>query len=101
VHIHHHTLHRCRGIVASLSGSVAAVIFRHNHTAAIRIEENFGGVKPHAVGGIGRSRNAIAVYLPRLHARHAHVPVVVRTVSRGIEVHHARRPGVVFPVKQE
>ena len=29
------------------------------------------------------------------------MPVVVRTVSGRIEAHHARRPGVIFPVKQQ
>jgi len=100
VDTHHHALHRCRGIIADLPGSVATVVLWHHDAPAIRGEENFGGVKPHTIGGIAWSCHAIAIYLPRLHALYVYMPVVVRTVSHGIKVHHARRPGVVFSIKQ-
>src|SRR5262249_13933189 len=54
-----------------------------------------------AVGGIGQARHAIAVYLPRLYAGHAHMPVVVRTIGHRIEAYHACWPDVVFPVKEQ
>ena len=96
-----HALHRRRGVVAFMAGGVATVVFRHNHATAVRVEEDFGGIKAHAVGRIERSLNAIAVELPGLHARHEHVPVVVRPVADRIEADHARRPGVIFPVKKQ
>ena len=65
----------------SRMGGVTAVVFRNHHAAAIRVEENFGGVEPHPLGGIGRSLDPIAVDLPRLHARHEHVPVMVGAVG--------------------
>ena len=47
----HYALHRCRGIVALLSGSLPTVVLWNNHAATIRIEEDFGGIKRIPLGG--------------------------------------------------
>ena len=50
--VHHHALHRRRRVVAFSTGSVTAVVFRHNDAAAIWIEQHFGRIKPHPLRGI-------------------------------------------------
>ena len=45
--------------------------------------------------------NPIAVDLPRPHARHEHVPVVIGAVGRGINADHPRGAGVIFPVEKQ
>ena len=54
--IHHHALHRRRGVVAFSTGSVAAVVLRNNDAAAVRVEQDFGRIKPHPFGRIERRR---------------------------------------------
>jgi hypothetical protein len=99
--IHHDALHRRRGVVAFLAGSLATVVLRNDNTPAIRIEEDLGGIKSHPVSGIARSFNPVAVDLPRLDTRHEDVPVVVGEVQRGLDANDAGRPGVILPVKEQ
>ena len=81
VRIHHHALHRCRGVVAFLPRGVAAVVLWNNHAR---------GRKDRA--GLCRDQTAFrsadrTVPEPdsrrsaRLHARHEDVPVVIGAVS--------------------
>ena len=99
--IGHHTLHSRRAIVAFLPGSFATVILRHNGAASIRIEEDFGGIEAHSTRRIERSLNSITVDLPRSHAGHEYVPVVIRVVSRGIDADHTRGPSIINAIKEE
>ena len=101
VRIHHHTLHRRRGVVAFTFGRATAVILGDNDAAPVRVQENFAAVKAHSPGRIERPLHSIAVDLPRLPAWHEHMPVVVGAVGGGIQGDHARGPGVILPVKEQ
>ena len=99
--IHDDALHRRGGVVASQARSIAAVILGNNNAAPIGVEENLGGIKPHSARGIERPLHPIPVKLSRLHARYEDVPVVVRTVCRGVDRDHAGGAGVILPVKEQ
>ena len=45
--------------------------------------------------------DAISIDLPRLSLRDEYVPVVVRTVSNGIDSNDSLRLAVVFPLKEQ
>src|SRR5262249_32113322 len=63
-----HALPGGRGIIAGPPSGVATVVLWHHDATAIWVEEDFGGIKPSAVGKVGRAHHAIAVELPRLDA---------------------------------
>ena len=97
--VHQHALHRGGRVVAALRGRVTTVGGRHRYAAAVRVEQDLGGVEPHP--GTGGARGPVAVQLARLHGRNEDVPVVVRAVARGIEPDHARRPGIVDAIEEQ
>ena len=99
--IHHHTLHRRGGVVARSLRRLAAVARRHDHTAAVGIEQDLGRIESHAGSRIERSLHAISVQLSRTHAGHEHVPVEVRAVGRGVEADLLRGPWVVDPFEEQ
>jgi hypothetical protein len=45
--------------------------------------------------------SAKSVDLAGLHARNAHMPIVIGTVGRGIDRDHARGAPVVFPIEKQ
>src|SRR4029450_6200665 len=90
----HDALHRRRGIVAFLLGSLAIVILWNHRAASIRIEENFGGIETHSTPGIESSVNAITIDLPRFHAGYENGPVGICPVSCGMERGRTLWPGV-------
>ncbi len=98
--VHHHALHRRRGVVAFPARGIAAVILGNNYAAAVGVKQNLGGVKAHSTRGIERPVNSVPVKLPRLHARYKDVPVVVRTVRRRVNRNHTGRARIVLPVKE-
>src|SRR5262245_20212667 len=99
--IKHDAFHRGWRVVAFPARRLATVILRNENPPAVRVEENLRGIKTHPVRGIIRSLNAIAVDLPRLHARHENVPVVVSAVDRGIDGHDARGPAVIVAIEED
>src|SRR5271157_4166314 len=96
--IHHHTLHRCCSVVSWLADGLAAVVLRNNYAPTIRVEEDLGRIKSHAVRGIERPLCAITVDLFWLHTRHEHVPVVDRKSTR-LNSSHVRISYAVFCLK--
>ena len=99
VGIHHHALHRRRGVVTFETRSIAAVILGNNKAAPVWVKKNLGETKPQAVAGVRWPLHPIGVKLSRLHARHERVPVIVGTAGRGIDRNDARGPGIILPVK--
>src|SRR4029077_1199556 len=93
-------LHRRRGVVTSAARRFAAVILWNGDDAPVRIQQHLGGIKPQATRRIEGSLDTVAIELPRLHVRHEKMPIVVGTVSRWVDSNHARRPHVVFPIKE-
>ena len=91
--IDHHALHRGRAVVAGLAGGGATVAVGNRHAAAIRVEEDLGGIEAHALRGIPRPLDAIAVDLACPHAGNEHVPVVVGAIGGRIDADRARRLG--------
>ena len=51
VRIYYDTLHRGGGVIAAGARGFAAVLFGNNHAAAVRVEENFGGIESQPLGG--------------------------------------------------
>ena len=49
--------------------SVTAIVFRHNDTAAVWVEQYFGRIKAHPYSRIAGTLSAITVDLSRPHAR--------------------------------
>jgi hypothetical protein len=45
--------------------------------------------------------DVISIDLPRLCSRDEYMPIVVGTISDGIDVNDSCRPGVVFPLKKQ
>jgi hypothetical protein len=45
--------------------------------------------------------DAIGIDLPRLSLWNEYVPIVVRSVSDGIDIDDSRRPSVIFPLKEQ
>ena len=98
--IRHDALHGGGGVVAGLFGRRATVLRGHDHAAAVGIQQHLGRVKPHAARRLGRPMHAIAVQLPRLHARHERVPVVVRAVAARIQRDAPAGSGVIRTIKE-
>src|SRR6478672_4353501 len=90
----HHALHRRRGIVAFLSGSVATVVLRNDRAPAIWINEHLGRIKAHSTRRIESSINAITVDLPCFHPRHEHVPIVICPTGCRIDPNETRGPSI-------
>ena len=101
LHIHDHALHRFRGIVSNLPGGVATVVLWNRRTASIRIEENFGGIETHSTRRIESSVNTITIDLPRFHAGHENVPVVICPVDCGIDRDGALWLGIVNTIEKK
>ena len=95
-----HALHRGRSVVTFAARGFAGVIPGNGDAAAVRIQEDFGGIKAHAAGGIVRPLDAVAIKLSRLNAGYECVPVVVSSVGRRINRDHARRLGVIFAIEK-
>ena len=94
-------LQRRRRVVAR-AASGGAIVRAGNHDAAtVGIQEDFGRIEAHAARRIERAFDPIAVELTGPYVRREHVPVVIGTVGRWIEAHHARGLGVVDPVEQQ
>ena len=62
---------------------LAAVIPGNNHAAPVRVEQNLGGIKPHAARGLEWPVGSISVKLPWLNTRHKYVPIMAGAVGRG------------------
>ena len=90
--IDHHALHGGAAVVAGSAGGGATVAIRNDHAAAIGIEENLGPIETHAVRGIRRPLDAIAVDLACFHARDEYVPVVVCAIVDRVDADRA--PGL-------
>ena len=91
--------------VAALSpcarGGLAAVAVGHDNAAAVRIEQDLGGVEAQPARRVGRPGHAITVDLPGPHAGHEDVPVVIGAIGEGVESDHARGLRVVLPVEKQ
>ena len=98
--IDNHALHRCRGVVALQGCSFAAVIPGNNDAPAVWVQEDLRGIKAHAICGIERSLNAVAIKLARFYFRYERVPIMTRAVHCGIDRDKARGRRVVFPIKK-
>ena len=99
--IDYDALHRRGGIVAFEARGIAAVIAGDGYGAPIGIKQNLRGIEPHAVDGIIRPVDAVAVELAGLHAGHKYMPVMVCAVADEIDGDDARGPGIVFPLEQK
>src|SRR5262249_39508451 len=101
VGIDYHAFHCGCSVVASTTGSVAAVALGNDYAAAVGVEENFGRIEPPATRGVEWSLDSIAVDLPWLYVRHEHVPVVVCAVGERIEANHAHRLDAIVLIKEQ
>src|SRR5438876_6336172 len=99
--IRHHALHRRRYIVTFVSGCVATVVLWNNGTASIRVDENFGRIEAHSTRRIERTLYSIAVDLPRFHARHEDMPVVICPAGCGIDRDHTLGLSIINTIKEE
>src|SRR5207244_11952393 len=77
------------------------VVLRNNHTSAIRIEEHLGGIKTNPVRRVPGTVHAITVNLIRSQAGREDVPIVVRTVRRGVNRNYPARARIVLSVKEQ
>ena len=99
--IDHHTLHGRRAIVAFLPSSFATVILRHNGTASIGIEEDFGRIEAQAARRIIGSINSIAIDLPCSHTLNEYMPVVICAIGCAIDADHARGSRIIDVIKEK
>ena len=92
--------HGRRRVIALDARRFTAIVLGNNHAAAIGIQENLVGIKPHSARRIERPLDAIAIELPGLHIRDEYVPVMVGAVRRRVDRNHARGHSVVFAVEE-
>ena len=81
VRIYYDALHRGGGVVAGSARGFATVMFGNDHTAAVRVEENFAGIEAQSPRGIERPVHPVAVELAGLYSRHERMPVMIGTVG--------------------
>src|SRR5262245_30071870 len=99
--IHHDALHRPRGIVTFVSGSLATVALRNYYAPSVWVEKHFGRIEAHSTRRIEFSINSISVDLPCFHAWHEHVPIVICAAGCRIDLDDTRGPGIIDAIKQE
>jgi len=99
--IYHHALHRRRGVVTFLSGSLATVVLRNYYAPSVWVEKHFGRIETHSTPRIESSINSITVELPCFHAWHEHVPIVIGAAGCRIDPDYTRWPGIIDAIKQE
>jgi hypothetical protein len=73
----------------------------NNNSATIRVEEDFGSVKPHSFAGIEWAVDAISIQLTRMDARNEDMPVMVSVVHGRIQADHPGRNGVALSIKEQ
>jgi hypothetical protein len=87
--VYYYAFHRHSRVIALSSGSPAAIVSGNHNSPAVRIEKDLGWIKSQAVRGVERSPDSIGIELPRLHAGHERVPIVVRNIGPRIETDNA------------
>jgi hypothetical protein len=94
-------LNRRRRVIAVISGRVATVVLWNNGAASVRIDENFGRIEAHSTRRIEGTVNAVTIDLPCFHAGYEYVPIVIRSVGRGIDRDHTLGPSIINAIKEE
>jgi|HubBroStandDraft_6_1064221.scaffolds.fasta_scaffold469875_2 hypothetical protein len=77
-----------------------AIARRNCHGARVRVQQNAACIEPLSIRRIPRPMDAISVQLASLDIRHEDVPVVIRTVRRGVEIDYPSRDEIVLVVEQ-
>src|SRR4029077_10441780 len=96
-----HAFNGHRGVIASHLGCVATVVLWNNNAASVRIDENLVRIETHSTQRIEGTVNAVTINLSGFHARYEYVPIVIRSVGRGIDRDHAVGPSIINAIKEE
>src|SRR5678816_246515 len=101
VWIDNHAVYGCGCIVAFLSSRTTSVVSGNDNAAAVGVQQKLLGIESYSLGWIEGSMDAIGIDLPRLSLWNEYVPIVVRSVSDGIDIDDSRRLSVIFPLKKQ
>src|SRR5262245_11396854 len=98
--IYNHAFHRRRSIITGPPGWLATVVFGCDHATPIRVEQDFARIEPRPACGIECTVNSITVDLPGSYPGYEDVPIVIRSVSGGIDRDHMLGSSVINTIKK-